>query len=90
MNTHAIHFRCPHCRSRIKAPCQLIGQSRACPGCQQPFAVPGVMIEDAGPILVPIEDCDHYTLALMPRQRGFDPRHDAPSKAARREYQFVA
>jgi hypothetical protein len=67
MNTSTVSFRCPHCRSRIKAPVQLIGQSRACPGCKQALAVPRFPAEDAGPILVPIEKADRYTLALGPR-----------------------
>jgi hypothetical protein len=69
MPTQAIRFRCPHCRSRIKAPAKLVGQRRDCPGCKLPFAVPRFMAEDAGPVLVPIEEHDHYTLAVVSRQR---------------------
>jgi len=78
MNTITFHFRCPHCRSRIKAPVQLIGQSRTCPGCKHAFAVPRFTAEDAPPVLVPIEEADRYTLALLPRYRTLKPQAHKP------------
>jgi hypothetical protein len=35
----AIIIRCPSCLARIKAPVQLVGQARACPGCGHLFVV---------------------------------------------------
>ena len=37
---------------RIKAPIQLTGQSRSCPGCTLRFVVQRTAPEDAGPILL--------------------------------------
>lgn len=47
-----ITFRCGGCRARIKAPAQLRGQTRPCPGCGQPNVVQPPRVEDAGPALV--------------------------------------
>jgi hypothetical protein len=46
-----ILFRCPGCNARIKAPAELIGQRRQCPGCQMPFVVRHEPPEDSGPVL---------------------------------------
>ncbi len=47
-----ISFRCPGCRARIKAPRELLGQRRTCPGCKTPFVVRVQVPPDNGPILV--------------------------------------
>lgn len=56
-----ISFACPSCRARIKAPVQIIGQQRKCPGCDTAFIVrpepaPTPSCSgpppDAGPILI--------------------------------------
>ena len=64
MKTNYIHFHCPSCRARIKAPLLLAGRARNCPGCEQAFTVPRGLPEDAGPMLVPIEGLDHYMLGI--------------------------
>ncbi len=46
-----ILFRCPACNARIKAPAELLGQRRQCPGCQTPFVVRCEPAEDCGPVL---------------------------------------
>jgi hypothetical protein len=60
MNDLSIRFQCPNCRARIKAPFELIGRERECPGCSRSFVVPCPIPEDSGPILVPIEVEDDY------------------------------
>jgi uncharacterized paraquat-inducible protein A len=50
--SYAIHVRCPACRARIKAPSQLIGQTRDCPRCRQSLVVQMSPPEDVGPVLV--------------------------------------
>jgi hypothetical protein len=55
MNTTAIQFRCPGCNARIKAPVQLLGQSRDCPGCGESFVVARPVREDCTPVLVLME-----------------------------------
>ena len=47
-----ISFRCPHCDARIKAPSQLLGQSRKCPGCNETFEVRHQPPADEAPRLV--------------------------------------
>jgi hypothetical protein len=48
----SISIRCLGCRARIKAPVQLLGQSRPCPGCGQHLRVQRPQpCEDAGPLL---------------------------------------
>jgi hypothetical protein len=47
-----IHLRCPSCRARIKAPVQLLGHERSCPGCGRDFLVLREPPEDASPVLV--------------------------------------
>ena len=46
-----ISLRCGGCSARIKAPSQLRGQMRSCPGCGYRFRVQPQRIEDAGPAL---------------------------------------
>ncbi len=50
--TSTIAFRCSNCNVRLKAPVQLQGQWRKCPGCGRRVIVPPKPIQDAGPILV--------------------------------------
>jgi hypothetical protein len=47
-----ISLRCPRCNARIKAPGQLLGQRRPCPGCKTPFVVRPQPPQDSGPALV--------------------------------------
>jgi hypothetical protein len=47
-----IIFRCPGCRARIKAPPELLGQRRNCPGCNTPFVVRVPAPPDSGPLLI--------------------------------------
>jgi DNA-binding response OmpR family regulator len=47
-----IRCRCPNCGSRIKAPIQMRGQMRTCPGCKQQFVITFQPPEDEGPKLV--------------------------------------
>jgi DNA-directed RNA polymerase subunit RPC12/RpoP len=47
-----IFFRCVGCNARIKAPSQLRGQTRACPGCGHRFVVRRPTPGDEGPALV--------------------------------------
>lgn len=50
--TSSIRFRCSQCQAWIKAPIQLIGQRRACPGCGNNFVVRRQKPRDSDPILV--------------------------------------
>jgi hypothetical protein len=54
--TRFLSFRCPSCRARIKAPVQLLGQTRACPGCNYCLVVQLKAPPEAGPVLVVDED----------------------------------
>jgi hypothetical protein len=47
-----LSIRCGGCQARIKAPVQLHGQSRACPGCGHRFIVRVQRPQDCGPLLV--------------------------------------
>jgi CheY-like chemotaxis protein len=48
----SIRCRCPGCGSRIKAPMQLLGQTRTCPRCSRSFVVAVQPPEAEGPMLV--------------------------------------
>ncbi len=48
----SLHFRCPGCRARIKAPCQLLGQTRPCPNCGRRLIIQFKAPEDSGPVLI--------------------------------------
>ena len=48
----SIRFRCAGCGARIKAPAQLLGQTRPCPGCGHGMVVRPDKPEDSGPRLV--------------------------------------
>lgn len=50
--TRPISFRCPSCNARLKAPVQLQGMLRNCPGCGRRVTVPATRLQDAGPVLV--------------------------------------
>jgi hypothetical protein len=47
-----ITFRCPGCRARIKAPAELSGRRRNCPGCGTSFVVRTQRPPDSDPLLV--------------------------------------
>jgi len=47
-----IRFRCPTCKARIKAPVQLQGQIRPCPGCGNYFTVRPATPKDSGPLVL--------------------------------------
>ncbi len=64
MSHNTIRFSCPACHARIKAPRQLAGERRACPGCGMVFTVPGAFPQDCEPILMLVEDEDRCTLQV--------------------------
>jgi len=70
MTTNTIHFRCAHCKARIKAPVQLLGRQRDCPGCNHSFTVPYYVPQDAGPILVLVEGNDRCSLGVAYQRAG--------------------
>jgi uncharacterized paraquat-inducible protein A len=47
----SISLLCPDCSARIKAPLQLIGQTRSCPRCGTDLHINLTTPEDAGPVL---------------------------------------
>jgi hypothetical protein len=61
------NFECPSCSARIKAPVELCGQRRACPSCKRTLLVPHAVPDDAGPMLVLLEESDRYTLSPWQR-----------------------
>ena len=73
--TSKISFTCPSCRARIKAPAQLAGRRRDCPGCGFPLVVRphapeggapvAVAPPDAGPLLVPNSISDAETVEML-------------------------
>lgn len=50
--TPAVVLTCAGCHARVKAPLQLLGQTRPCPGCETPLVVRVAAPDDAGPVLV--------------------------------------
>jgi DNA-binding response OmpR family regulator len=44
--------RCPGCGARLKVPVQLLGQSRACPGCRKDFVLRPASLEDQDVMLI--------------------------------------
>ena len=50
-----IRVRCPGCNARIKAPGQMLGMTRACPGCQRRLVIQTKAPDDALPVLLPDE-----------------------------------
>jgi hypothetical protein len=42
----SLRFQCPGCRATIKAPAQLCGQTRLCPGCGRLLLVPDPSRQD--------------------------------------------
>jgi DNA-directed RNA polymerase subunit RPC12/RpoP len=49
---YSISFRCGGCNARIKAPSQLRGRTRACPGCGHRLVVQTAPPRDEGPVLM--------------------------------------
>jgi uncharacterized paraquat-inducible protein A len=68
MITTFIHFHCPTCKARMKAPIQLGGHRRACPRCSRSFVVPRAFDNDAAPALVLLEGQDRFALRAVLRQ----------------------
>jgi hypothetical protein len=48
----SIRLRCPGCGARIKAPVQLVGQTRNCPGCGRRLVIQMKAPEDSGVLIV--------------------------------------
>jgi hypothetical protein len=63
--SRSLSFRCPGCRARIKAPAELIGQTRPCPRCGQPVVVRRQVPAPSGPVLV--GESNHGTAATFRR-----------------------
>jgi CheY-like chemotaxis protein/DNA-directed RNA polymerase subunit RPC12/RpoP len=59
----SIRIRCPACNARIKAPSQLAGQMRDCPGCGHRLLVRWKPPEDSGPVLL---DDESMALPSLP------------------------
>ena len=68
MNSHSIHFRCPQCGARIKAPAQLVGRRRDCPRCGRPVLVRRSSPRDADPVLAPLEREEGRSLGVAYRR----------------------
>ena len=49
---HLIAQECSSCGARIKAPFELLGHKRRCPGCKTMLAILPQPPEDEGPVLV--------------------------------------
>jgi hypothetical protein len=58
-----VTIQCPSCKARIKAPTQLLGQRRRCPGCDAHFLVQPKPPQDEGPALVRPEVPTAYPIA---------------------------
>lgn len=50
--TTTVSFRCRNCQAQLRAPIQLIGRWKPCPGCQNRLVVPARPLPDSGPVLV--------------------------------------
>jgi uncharacterized paraquat-inducible protein A len=46
-----IRVRCPGCNARIKAPFELLGQTRGCPRCKRRLVIKTKTPDDAEPLL---------------------------------------
>jgi len=68
MPASSIRFCCPSCDARIKAPIQLRGQTRVCPGCSHQFVVPRFVPQDEQPILVLVEGEERCSLGVAYRR----------------------
>jgi len=64
MTPTTLSLRCPSCKARIKAPSQLLGQWRNCPGCGTRLLVRVVSPPDAAPLLVSDEAASGTLLSL--------------------------
>jgi len=51
----SIRLRCPGCSARIKAPAELSGQKRNCPGCNRPLLIKTTPPEDSDAVLLAME-----------------------------------
>jgi hypothetical protein len=84
MTAATLRFHCPQCHARIKAPVQLNGRARNCPGCGHQLIVPAVVLgDDADAVLVPLEEQDRFVLGLASRTGVAVPLPRAYSTAAR-------
>jgi CheY-like chemotaxis protein/DNA-directed RNA polymerase subunit RPC12/RpoP len=59
----SIQIRCSGCNARIKAPAELIGQTRGCPGCGQRLLIQRKPPEDSEPLVL---DADWMALTSAP------------------------
>jgi len=52
--SNRIHFHCPACSTRLRAPLRLVGQACPCPTCNHAVKVRPCAPDEEGPILVDI------------------------------------
>jgi CheY-like chemotaxis protein len=64
----SIYTRCPGCNARIKAPFQLVGQTRSCPGCGQRLLIPAKVPEDSSSLLFVDDSAALLQLASIGKQ----------------------
>ena len=51
----SIRLRCPRCNARLKAPPELRGQTRNCPGCDRPLVIKVKPPADSDPVLLAMD-----------------------------------
>jgi uncharacterized paraquat-inducible protein A len=68
MNHRVMHFHCPGCSARIKAPVELIGRKRGCPRCGRSLVVRRSKPRDAEPVLVLVDGDERCSLAVAYRR----------------------
>ena len=51
-SSNRVHFHCPACLSKLKAPERMVGTTGPCPHCSAPVLVPPQAPSEAMPVLV--------------------------------------
>lgn len=74
----SLSFRCSSCQARIKAPIQLLGQTRACPKCGNLFVVQPKPPMEEMPLLVPDDKPNQDALAIFSTQKDQSPEVSIP------------
>jgi DNA-directed RNA polymerase subunit RPC12/RpoP len=78
MSAASIRFCCAHCQASLKAPAELAGRNRNCPGCGGQIVVPRRIPEDAGAVLVLLESEERFALIAPRPLRYATPRTEMP------------
>src|SRR5262245_9853947 len=78
-----VRATCPHCRTQLQLPDNLLGKTLRCAKCKQLFRLPPPKVEEDVPVVIPVEELEEPTPIRTdlpaPRRPAAPPPPPAPA-----------